>query len=119
MPDADTPGWMSDDRVERWHRRLFHLALLNLAVFFACALFVVHGDAVNGDATCSGAHYVWDHAGSRFLWTRGAPNPCREVSRGVYLYSKAHVYSLFVTFPPAILGGWYVKMRKRSRQRKG
>jgi hypothetical protein len=87
------------------------LGVLNFAAFSLVSR-EIGGDAVNGDASCS--HLP----GKYFLWDKFRPSPCHEVSRAVYLYSKVHTWSLFVSHPLGIAGAiylWYRKQREKDR----
>jgi hypothetical protein len=57
----------------------------NFLVFWVAAV-LLGGDALNGSA--AGGHY--------YLWSRGH---LTEVSRGVWIYSWAHAFFTFTTFP--------------------
>jgi hypothetical protein len=59
--------------------------MVNLMVFFVVAL-LIGGDAVNGHQT-DGHYFLANHG--RYT----------EVSRPVFLYSRAHVYTIFCTWP--------------------
>jgi hypothetical protein len=63
--------------------------MLNFAIFFVVAQFI-GGDAVNGFAR--DGHYYLNNKGH-----------FTEVSRSVFMYSKWHVYSLFITHPLGIV----------------
>ncbi|HEY4943729.1 MAG TPA: hypothetical protein VII56_20040 [Rhizomicrobium sp.] len=78
--------------------------VLGLANFFAFMVgtLVLGGDAVNGHA--ANGHYFLDDKGH-----------LTEVSRAVFLYSKWHVYSLFVTHPIAALCTGLLLVRSRRR----
>ena len=67
------------------------IAIINFLLFFVIAL-LIGGDAVNGKA--EGGHYYLANHG---LLT--------EVSYLVFMYSKLHVYSLFITHPLGMLAG--------------
>jgi len=76
---------------------------------FIGGTFLVGGDAVNGDAKCPPRrHYLWDKPGTRYLWDQMRSDRCHEVGRAVYLYSKAHCYSVFLSWPLAMAGGFYL-----------
>ena len=68
------------------------LCFANFAAFWLVALFI-GGDAISGKAV----------AGHYFLSSHGH---LTEVSRAVFVYSKWHVRSLFVTHPLAFLCVW-------------
>jgi hypothetical protein len=84
------------------------VGLLNFGAFVVGTL-IVGGDAVNGDATCG------RHTGQYYLFDKRLPNPCREVSKDVYLYSKIHSWSLFLSWPLVMAAGFY-GWRKRNSQ---
>lgn len=90
---------MDSEKIKKWGLAAFVLGLLNFAAFFVVAV-KLGGDAVNGHET----------AGRYFLASHGKMT---EVSRNVFLYSKMHVYSLFITHPLAILGGMAAGRRPR------
>jgi hypothetical protein len=63
---------------------------------------------VNGDGTCG------HHVGKYYLYAKRLPNACHEVSRGVYLYSKIHCWSLFLSWPFVMVAGLYARYSKES-----
>lgn len=65
------------------------IAILNFLLFFVIA-WLIGGDAVNGKA--EGGHYYLANHGQ-----------LTEVSYFVYMYSKLHVYSVFITLPLVVL----------------
>jgi hypothetical protein len=71
---------------------LFALGFVNFLVFFAVAVSI-GGDAANGFR--SDGHY--------FLANHGK---LTEVSESVWLYSRAHAYSVMITHPLAIFAGF-------------
>lgn len=84
-------------------RRLLQLGyfggMTNFVVFFLGALYL-GGDAVNG-RTVDG-HY--------FLANKGH---LTEVSHAVFMYSKCHTLSIFITHPLAILCAW--RLNRQSK----
>ncbi len=72
-----------------WLIVIVALGVINFAVFFVVAL-IIGGDAVNGYAA-NGHYYLASHG--RYT----------EVSRHIFIYSRWHVYSLFITHPAAML----------------
>ena len=81
----------------------FHLALLNLALFMVIAL-LMGGDAVNGK-TKDGRYYLANHG------------KLTEVSKATFIYSKLHVYSVFATFPLALVLFWCTSSRNRGEHK--
>jgi hypothetical protein len=84
--------------------------LINFGAFVVGTL-VVGGDAVNGDISCG------RHAEKYYLFDKRLPNPCHEVSKGVYLYSKVHCWSIFLSWPfvvAAALYGWRTRVAETS-----
>ncbi len=78
------------------------LTLINFGLFVAGTLFF-HGDAVSGYAG-SGHYYLAEK------------HRVTEVSRTVFLYSRWHVWSVWLTWPVAMLLAWLIgRRRKRSR----
>jgi hypothetical protein len=75
----------------------------NFAAFFAAAV-ALGGDAVNG--CIRDGHY--------FLAEHGHYTP---VSYQVFLYSRWHAYSVFVTQPLALLAGALLTRKPRSANR--
>jgi hypothetical protein len=74
-------------------------AVICLPNFFCFVALANHlgGDAVNGKID-GGRYYLWGNH-----WNDA--KTYREVSRGVFEYSKWHAYSLFMTWPVMIVGG--------------
>lgn len=68
------------------------LALINFLLFVIIAL-IIGGDAVNGRAE-NGHFYLASHG------------KLTEVNYSVFMYSKIHVYSIFVTFSLALLASF-------------
>ena len=90
------------DTAERIARALFFTALVNFGLFvFMSAM--LGGDAISGSS--ANGHY--------FLRSHGQ---LTEVSRGIFLYSRVHALSVFVTHPLGILAValLVVKRTKRS-----
>jgi hypothetical protein len=83
----------------RAERILFWLAIANFLSFVIIA-GALGGDALNGA----------QRDGRYFLMMHGV---YREVSRGVFLYSEAHIVSLFLTQPLGIIAA--VRARRRAR----
>ena len=78
---------------------IFVLAtILNFAAFGA-GTCIVGGDAVTGTSMCPPGNYLWD---------KRLPQPCHEVSESIYRYSKFHAYSVFISWPIAIIAGIYL-----------
>lgn len=76
-------------------RVILGIGLLNFAIFVAGALYL-GGDAVNGKI--EGGHYYL------FGVARGTGmKGYTEVSQAVFDYSRWHAYSVFVTWPLALL----------------
>lgn len=83
----------------RWLSRLCATAavvgILNFLLFIA-GTFFIGGDAINGK-TENGRFYVWGyHNGSKQF---------TEVSRSTFEYSRWHCYTVFATWPLAMLAG--------------
>lgn len=76
-------------------RVILAIGFLNFAIFVAFALYL-GGDAVNGKA--EGGHYYLFGVASG-TGVKGYT----EVSQAVFDYSRWHVYSVFVTWPLALL----------------
>jgi hypothetical protein len=72
------------------------VGLLNFFLFLA-ATFYIGGDAVNGKVE-NGKYYVWG-----YRYHDGAKG-FTQVSRGVFEYSRWHVYSVWVTWSAMIVG---------------
>ena len=75
------------------------LGVLNFVAFLA-GTFAVGGDALNGDSSCP--------AGGYYLWNKTESDPCHQVSRSTYWYSKIHAYSVIVSWPNIIVAGIYL-----------
>lgn len=80
------------------------IGLLNFAVFFLVAIWL-GGDAVNGTEE-GGQYYLANHG------------KLTEVTHALWSYSRAHVYSVWVTHPMAMFGG-FMSWRERRRSRTG
>jgi hypothetical protein len=84
------PGWLA-----------YAISVIAVADFvsFIAGTWYFGGDALNGHQA----------AGHYFLSNKGQ---LTEVSRAIFEYSRWHALSLFVTFPPAMLMGWYLSKRQ-------
>ena len=71
---------------------IFQIAIINFILFVIIAL-IIGGDAVNGKAE-GGQYYLANHG------------QLTEVNYFVFMYSKLHVYSIFITHPLAMLAGF-------------
>jgi hypothetical protein len=80
------------------------IGLLNFAVIFLVANWL-GGDAVNGKEE-GGRYYLANHG------------KLTEVTHAVWSYSRAHVYSVFVTHPIAMFAG-FMSSREKRRSRTG
>jgi hypothetical protein len=81
--------------------------MLNFGVFLV-GTSVVGGDAVHGDCrNTQGRYYLWDKTRS--------PS-CHEVTRGVYVYSKIHSWSIFLSWPFVMGGALYYAYAKAARR---
>jgi hypothetical protein len=91
---------VTNERAVAVWRALFIIGFVN---FLVCAAvgFVIGGDAVAGHRA-EGHFYVADHG------------KLTEVSEAVWLYSRAHVFSLWVTQPVALVA---LVMHHRTRRR--
>lgn len=78
---------------------LFMIAFINFFAFVIAAL-CIGGDAFSGHQ--AGGRY--------FLASHGK---LTETSRTVFMYSKIHVISVFITHPLAILSAWVSHLRKK------
>jgi hypothetical protein len=67
------------------------VGLINFVIFVVIAL-VIGGDAISGHET-AGHYYLANHG------------KLTEVSRMVFVYSKIHSTSLFITHPLALIAG--------------
>jgi hypothetical protein len=70
---------------------LFFVAWVNFTVFWIVAL-ILGGDAINGKVE-DGRYYLGSHG--RYT----------QVSADVYVYSRIHTISIFITHPLGIFGG--------------
>jgi hypothetical protein len=83
-------------RLHEAYRIIYKITIVNFVIFVLIAL-ILGGDAINGEVVNSvGAakHY--------FVAMNGNSS---EVSYPIYIYSKIHAISLFVSFSLAIIGG--------------
>jgi len=83
---------------------LVAIGILNFASFIIVAL-AIGGDAVNGK-TEGGRYYLSEHGRDT------------EVSRSVFEYSRFHVYSVWVTHPLAMFGGYLLYCEKKKQKAK-
>jgi hypothetical protein len=81
-------------------RSIFILGILNFVVFWIVAV-AIGGDAVSGHR--AGGHYYLANHGK-----------LTEVSELVWRYSQAHVYSVWITHPMAILAGFIHQRASRK-----
>jgi hypothetical protein len=72
-------------------RIILVVAIINFAVFFVIAI-LLGGDAINGNET-AGHYYLANHG------------TLTEVSYPIFIYSKIHTTSLFITHPLAMIAG--------------
>ncbi|MBK9927097.1 MAG: hypothetical protein IPP66_17650 [Anaerolineales bacterium] len=86
----------SNQKLHEICRIVFKVAIINFVVFVVVAL-MLGGDAINGDAI-NGSGI----AGHYFVAMNGRST---EVSYPVYIYSKTHVISMFITHPLAMIAG--------------
>ncbi len=84
-----------NDMLHEMCRIIFKVAIINFVVFVVIAL-LLGGDAINGDALNGSG------AGHYFVGMNGRST---EVSYPIYIYSKIHVISLFITHPLAMIAG--------------
>ena len=96
-----------DSRLAQWVKIAVYAGMLNFVVF-VIGTFIVGGDAMNARQSCAPGNYLWD---------KSLTNRCHEVSRAIYLYSKAHVYSVFLSWPLVMAGAAYLAYVKRARRR--
>lgn len=93
--------------VRRWLPTLCHTIMIvgfvNLVLFVA-GTFYVGGDAWNGKIEDQ-KYYVWGYHNGHKGYT--------EVSRGVFEYSRWHVYSLMVTWPFVLVAGFAAERVRR------
>jgi len=71
---------------------IFQIAIINFLLFVFIAI-MIGGDAVNGHAE-NGHYYLANHG------------QLTEVNYFVFMYSKLHAYSIFITHPLAMLAGF-------------
>ena len=86
---------------KRWEMIVFVVAILNFVVFVLISLRI-GGDAING--TIENGHYLLR---SHATYT--------EVSRDVFMYSRIHVGTLFVTHPLGMLVAARARRRKKAQ----
>ncbi len=89
-------------RLEKICRIIGVVTILNFLIFVVISI-IIGGDAVNGHV----------EMGRYFLSNHGQ---LTEVSYPVFVYSKIHVYSLFVTFPAWLIASiiyWNIKGKNR------
>ena len=91
---------MSEDIKLKIYRIVYLAGMVNFFIFVSIALGL-GGDAINGKI--ENGHY--------FLRSHGH---FTEVTSGIFIYSKWHTYSLFVTHPLAMLFG-YLYHKKKSK----
>jgi hypothetical protein len=77
---------------------LVAVGMLNFVVFIVVAI-AIGGDALNGHEA-NGHYYLNSHGTDT------------EVSRIVFMYSKVHAMSVFITHPLALIGGAILTMRR-------
>lgn len=85
-------------------RRLYLIGIAVGAINFLAFIIgaaVLDGDAMNGK-TENGRYYV------------AYKGKYTEVSKSVFTYSRWHVYSVWVTFPIAMLCGFLLEVQKRN-----
>ena len=101
-------------------RIIFKIAIINFVVF-AIIYLILGGSAINGDAfngSGIGGHY--------FVGMNGRST---EVSYPIYIYSKIHTISVFITHPLAMIAGivysitggkkeniWKIKSTKQAKK---
>lgn len=83
---------------------VFYFGILNFLVFMAVSLWI-GGDAVSGKEM-NGKYFVASHG------------RLTEVSKSIFLYSKLHSYSLFVTHPAAMIAGVFSYILKKQDEPK-
>lgn len=83
---------------------IFFFGILNFFVFLAGTSYL-GGDAVNGKQM-DGKYFVASHG------------KLTEVSKSVFLYSRLHVFSLFITHPAAMIAGIasYILKKQAEKQ---
>ena len=80
---------------------LFIAAIINFASFYIIAV-LIGGDAVNGKVE-NGKYYIANHG------------KYTEVSKSVFIYSRLHTYSMWVTHPVGILAMGYLSVRGKRK----
>ena len=83
---------------------LVAIGILNFASYVIVALSL-GGDAVNGK-TEGGRFYLCEHG------------HYTEVSRSVFEYSRYHTYSVWVTHPLAMSGGYFLYREKQNKKKR-
>ena len=83
-------------------RVAFIFGIINFAVYVLVAA-KIGGDAVNGHSA-SGHYFLGEHG------------KLTETSYSVFLYSKLHTYTLFVSHPLAMLGIWINHRWKKQNE---
>jgi hypothetical protein len=80
--------------------------LLNFFLFVAGSSYI-GGDAVNGKIS-EGRYYVW---GNHWSDAKGY----REVSRSVFIYSRLHAYSVFISWSLMFISGIALEQMRRRQ----
>ncbi len=78
------------------------LGIANFGAFLLISLWL-GGDAVNGHSM-NGHYFLNDHG------------QLTETTRGVFLYSKIHAYSLFISGPSTIIGMFVYQQWKKQNE---
>ena len=101
---------------EAWSNRIHFasiliiaLGLLNFLTFVAISLYL-GGDAVNGKVE-QGHFHLWGYG------LRSGVKGYKEVTEGVFSYSRWHVYSIFATWPLVMAAGYLENRKKGARTR--
>jgi hypothetical protein len=81
------------------------ITVVNFLIFVAVAWYL-GGDAINGKIE-RGRYYLFGVAAAN------GGKVYHEVSEAVFIYSKWHVYSIFVTWPLLMAGGVVSHLLKR------
>lgn len=103
IPRTATPRNIpSDLRIARVARWVFFVGLANFGAFLVIGL-CIGGDAWSG-ARRDGHYFVSDHG------------QMTEVSRAVWLYSRVHVCSVFVTHPLALVAGAVLAVTRQANR---
>jgi hypothetical protein len=87
------------------------LTILNFLVFVVLTMHL-GGDALNGKIENS-HYYLWGynaHTGKK---------DCTEVKARVFQYSKYHLYTIFITWPIMLAGGFALKLTENRRRGPG